>query len=187
MATAKLALRTMPGIDRPALSALLPTLEDSDVVMLDLGANTECDAKNLVQFAVMGAAYSRIVTGQEAPRVRLLNIGTEEIKGTIHTLQQLVTESTHAIRRGKLSADNSVQQTEVAESVFSHLMKSSSEVSGMSLRTAAATEQQSQVSEEINRNLHQLHDLRQQVVQLPVLWSGWTLAAHTKAAPYRCS
>ncbi|MFC0046878.1 methyl-accepting chemotaxis protein [Rheinheimera tilapiae] len=83
---------------------------------------------------------------------------TEEIKGTIHTLQQLVTESTHAIRRGKLSADNSVQQTEVAESVFSHLMKSSSEVSGMSLRTAAATEQQSQVSEEINRNLHQLHD-----------------------------
>ena len=51
-----------------------------------------------------------------------------------------------------------MQQTEVAESVFSHLMKSSSEVSGMSLRTAAATEQQSQVSEEINRNLHQLHD-----------------------------
>ena len=48
MATAKLALRTMPGIDRPALSALLPTLEDTDVVMLDLGANTECEAKNLV-------------------------------------------------------------------------------------------------------------------------------------------
>jgi methyl-accepting chemotaxis protein len=83
---------------------------------------------------------------------------TEEIKGTIHTLQQLVTESTHAIRRGKVSADSSVQQTEVAESVFSHLMQSSSEVSGMSLRTAAATEEQSQVSEDINRNLHQLHD-----------------------------
>lgn len=82
MAMAKLALRTMPGIDRPALAALLPTLSDSDVVMLDLGANTECDARNLVQFAVMGAAYSRIIFGFEKPRVRLLNIGTEEMKGT---------------------------------------------------------------------------------------------------------
>jgi glycerol-3-phosphate acyltransferase PlsX len=82
MATAKLALRTMPGIDRPALSALLPTLEATDVVMLDLGANTECEAKNLVQFAVMGAAYSRIIFGFDRPRVRLLNIGTEEMKGT---------------------------------------------------------------------------------------------------------
>ncbi|NCU10539.1 MAG: phosphate acyltransferase PlsX [Sphingomonadaceae bacterium] len=82
MAMAKLALRTMPGIDRPALSALLPTLGDNDLVMLDLGANTECDARNLVQFAIMGAAYSRIVTGRDAPRVRLLNIGSEETKGT---------------------------------------------------------------------------------------------------------
>ncbi len=82
MAMSLMALRTMPGIDRPALSALLPTLGDNDVVMLDLGANTECDARNLVQFGVMGAAYSRIVTGRDAPRVRLLNIGTEEQKGT---------------------------------------------------------------------------------------------------------
>ncbi len=87
MAMAKLSLRTMPGIDRPALAALLPTLGDNDVIMLDLGANTDCDARNLVQFAIMGAAYSRIVTGLEAPRVRLLNIGTEENKGTEH-LQQ---------------------------------------------------------------------------------------------------
>ena len=82
MAISKLALRTMPGLDRPALAALLPTLEDHDVIMLDLGANRECDARNLVQFAIMGAAYSRIVTGEDAPRVRLLNIGTEENKGT---------------------------------------------------------------------------------------------------------
>ncbi len=82
MAMSKIALRTMPGIDRPALAALLPTLEAHDVVMLDLGANTEADARNLVQFSVMGAAYSRIVNGFERPRVRLLNIGTEEIKGT---------------------------------------------------------------------------------------------------------
>ncbi len=81
MAIAKLALRTMPGIDRPALAALLPTM-DHDLVMLDLGANTECDAQNLVQFAVMGAAYSRSVFGVAKPRVKLLNIGTEELKGT---------------------------------------------------------------------------------------------------------
>ncbi|MGE5562241.1 MAG: phosphate acyltransferase PlsX [Bacillota bacterium] len=82
MAMSKLALRTMPGIDRPALAALLPTLGETDVIMLDLGANTECDAQNLVQFAVMGAAYSRTVLGIPNPRVKLLNIGTEELKGT---------------------------------------------------------------------------------------------------------
>ncbi|MEO7635037.1 MAG: phosphate acyltransferase PlsX [Sphingomicrobium sp.] len=82
MAMAKLALRTMPGIDRPALAALLPSLGDKDVIMLDLGANTECDAQNLVQFAVMGSAYARTVLGTNRPRVKLLNIGTEELKGT---------------------------------------------------------------------------------------------------------
>jgi len=82
MAMSKLALRTMSGIDRPALAALLPTLGDSDLVMLDLGANTDCDARNLVQFAVMGAAYSRSALGIDRPRVRLLNIGSEEQKGT---------------------------------------------------------------------------------------------------------
>jgi phosphate acyltransferase len=82
MAMSKLALRTMPGIDRPALAALLPTLGEQDCVMLDLGANTECDAQNLVQFAVMGSAYARTVLGVPKPRVKLLNIGTEELKGT---------------------------------------------------------------------------------------------------------
>lgn len=82
MAMAKLALRTMEGIDRPAISALLPTLGENDVVMLDLGANTECDAENLVQFAVMGAAYARIVLDIARPRTALLNIGTEDQKGT---------------------------------------------------------------------------------------------------------
>jgi glycerol-3-phosphate acyltransferase PlsX len=82
MAMSKLALRTMPGIDRPALAALLPTMTEQDCVMLDLGANTECDAQNLVQFAVMGAAYARSVLTIAKPKVKLLNIGTEELKGT---------------------------------------------------------------------------------------------------------
>ena len=81
MAMALFALRTMEGIDRPALAALLPTLKN-DSVVLDLGANTECDAENLVQFAVMGAAFARTVLGLQKPRVALLNIGEEELKGT---------------------------------------------------------------------------------------------------------
>ena len=96
MAMGKLALRTMPGIDRPALAGLMPTLGDDDVVMLDLGANTDCDARNLIQFAIMGAAYCRIVTGKAAPKVRLLNIGTESIKGTddLREASQKLTEAT---------------------------------------------------------------------------------------------
>lgn len=97
MAMAKLALRTMPGIDRPALAALLPSLGDNDFVMLDLGANTECDTRNLVEFAIMGAAYSRIALGIERPRVSLLNIGTEDQKGTdeIRDAAAVLRESGH--------------------------------------------------------------------------------------------
>ncbi|MEB3415378.1 phosphate acyltransferase PlsX [Alteriqipengyuania sp. WL0013] len=109
MAMAKLALRTIPGIDRPALAALMPTLGDNDVIMLDLGANTECDARNLVQFAIMGAAYSRLALGLEAPRVRLLNIGTEANKGTWdlqEAAQQLNEASELALRfEGYVEAD----------------------------------------------------------------------------------
>ena len=82
MAMSKLALRMMPGIHRPALAALLPSLGANDIVMLDLGANTECDTENLIQFAVMGAAYARVAMGLTRPKVALLNIGTEDLKGT---------------------------------------------------------------------------------------------------------
>jgi len=81
MAMAKLTLRTQAGIDRPALAALLPTGR-ADSVVLDLGANVECSADNLVQFAVMGAALARIALGIANPRVALLNIGEEDVKGT---------------------------------------------------------------------------------------------------------
>ena len=81
MAMSKLALRMMEGVDRPALVALMPTLK-SDAVVLDLGANTDCDAENLVQFAVMGAAFARIVLGLDRPKVAFLNIGEEDMKGT---------------------------------------------------------------------------------------------------------
>jgi glycerol-3-phosphate acyltransferase PlsX len=97
MAMAKLSLRMIPGIDRPALAAPLPTLGDNDVVMLDLGANAECDARNLVQFAVMGAAFARAVLDLDAPRVALLNIGSEDQKGTdtIREAAAILKDSTH--------------------------------------------------------------------------------------------
>ncbi|RME63673.1 MAG: phosphate acyltransferase PlsX [Alphaproteobacteria bacterium] len=81
MAMARFILRTMPGIDRPALVSLLPTVR-GESVMLDLGANVDSTADNLVQFAVMGAVFARTVLGLERPRVGLLNIGSEELKGT---------------------------------------------------------------------------------------------------------
>jgi len=80
MATAKFVLKTLPGIDRPAIISAIPSV-NGHVHMLDLGANAECGADQLVQFAVMGAAMVTAVYGIERPKVALLNIGEEEIKG----------------------------------------------------------------------------------------------------------
>ena len=80
MAMSKFVLKTLPGIDRPAICSILPTLEDRSV-MLDLGANIACDSDNLVQFAIMGAAFARTVMELPRPRVALLNVGAEELKG----------------------------------------------------------------------------------------------------------
>ena len=80
MAMAKFVLRTLPGVDRPAIVSFFPTLK-GESAMLDLGANVECDATNLVQFAVMGEAFARTVLGIRQPSVGLLNVGEEELKG----------------------------------------------------------------------------------------------------------
>ncbi|MAI50121.1 MAG: phosphate acyltransferase [Rhodospirillaceae bacterium] len=80
MAMAKLSLRTLPGIHRPAIAAIFPTIR-GESVMLDLGANVECDAENLVQFAIMGDVFARTVLGNVNPTCGLLNVGSEEMKG----------------------------------------------------------------------------------------------------------
>lgn len=80
MAMAKFVLKTLPGIDRPAIASFFPT-EVGESVMLDLGANIECDPENLVQFAVMGAVFARTVLGLMEPTIGLLNVGSEEQKG----------------------------------------------------------------------------------------------------------
>jgi len=80
MATAKFVLKTLPGIDRPAICAMLPT-SLGHTHMLDLGANVECSAEHLLQFAVMGSVLAAAVDNNPNPRVGLLNVGAEAIKG----------------------------------------------------------------------------------------------------------
>src|SRR6266404_8029302 len=81
MAIAKTVLGVVPGVDRPALSGLFPTIQGTPVVVVDVGANVDCSARMLAQFAVMGEIYARIVLHQKSPRVGLLSIGEEESKG----------------------------------------------------------------------------------------------------------
>ena len=81
MATAKMVIGTLSGVDRPALAAMIPTKAAKPVLLLDVGANSECKAHHLAQFAIMGDAYSRSVLGTIRPTVGLMSIGEEEAKG----------------------------------------------------------------------------------------------------------
>jgi glycerol-3-phosphate acyltransferase PlsX len=76
-----MVLGALPGVDRPALAAVMPTVKGNPCVLLDVGANVDCKAYNLEQFAVMGEMYSRSVLKVRQPRVGLLSIGEEETKG----------------------------------------------------------------------------------------------------------
>ncbi|MFZ4126284.1 MAG: phosphate acyltransferase PlsX, partial [Rickettsiales bacterium] len=80
MAISKMVLKTLPGILRPAITATVPA-QQRPVVLLDMGANIDCTADYLVQFALMGDAYARAVLGVEKPRIGLLNVGSEDMKG----------------------------------------------------------------------------------------------------------
>jgi glycerol-3-phosphate acyltransferase PlsX len=80
LALSKIVIKTLPGIDRPAMAAIMPSAK-GDVVMLDLGANILCDARNLLEFALLGEMFARTVLGLTAPTIGLLNVGSEELKG----------------------------------------------------------------------------------------------------------
>src|SRR5689334_11406894 len=81
MATAKMVLGALPGVDRPSLAAVFPTALGTAAILLDVGANVDCKPDNLCQFAVMGEIYCRQMLGIRRPRVGLLSIGEEESKG----------------------------------------------------------------------------------------------------------
>lgn len=81
MAVSRYVLKTLPGVDRPAICTILPNQNDGPTYMLDLGANVDCEAEHLRQFALMGSALVGVMEGKSKPTVGLLNIGEEEIKG----------------------------------------------------------------------------------------------------------
>ena len=83
MAIARFVLKTLDGIDRPAIAGQMPNVTGGATTMLDLGANVDCSAEHLLQFAVMGSALVVAVSGKESPTVGLLNIGEEAIKGNV--------------------------------------------------------------------------------------------------------
>ena len=81
-AIARYLLKTLDGIDRPAIASVMPNQTGGFTTMLDLGANVDCSAEHLLQFAVMGSAYSKAMLGKQNPRVGVLSNGSEESKGT---------------------------------------------------------------------------------------------------------
>ena len=107
MATSRFVLKTLPGIDRPAIATEMPTRKGV-VTMLDLGANVNCTAPQLVQFAVMGAALVSAVDGIERPTVGLLNIGEEEIKGN-----DVVKEAAELLRTSGLNFYGNVEGDDI--------------------------------------------------------------------------
>jgi glycerol-3-phosphate acyltransferase PlsX len=96
MAASVFLLRPIPGIDRPAIAAPLPSKSGKVVILLDAGANVDCEEHQLVQFAIMGQCYSERVLGTKEPTVALLNIGEEEAKGNE------LTKNVHKMLKGRI-------------------------------------------------------------------------------------
>ncbi|QDC80263.1 phosphate acyltransferase PlsX [Candidatus Methylopumilus universalis] len=107
MATARYVLKMLPGIDRPAIASSLPS-QKGTTYMLDLGANTDCTAENLLQFAVMGAILVSSVTGNPKPSVGLLNIGSEDMKGN-----EVVRQAGELLRRSHLNFYGNVEGNDI--------------------------------------------------------------------------
>ncbi len=111
MATARYVLKMLPGIDRPAIASSLPS-QKGTTYMLDLGANTDCTAENLLQFAVMGAMLVSSVTGNPKPSVGLLNIGSEDMKGN-----EVVRQAGELLRRSHLNFYGNVEGNDIFKGI----------------------------------------------------------------------
>jgi phosphate acyltransferase len=107
MATARFVLKTLPGIDRPAIASALPS-EKGNTYMLDLGANADCTAEQLLQFAVMGAMLVSCVEHKANPTVGLLNIGSEDIKGS-----EVVKQTAELLRASHLNFYGNVEGDDI--------------------------------------------------------------------------
>jgi phosphate acyltransferase len=107
MGTAKFVLKTLPGIDRPAICAVLPTRK-GQVYALDLGANADCAPEHLLQFAIMGSTLVKAVEGKANPSVGLLNIGSEQIKGN-----EVVKKAGELLRAGPVNFHGNVEGDDI--------------------------------------------------------------------------
>lgn len=111
MATARFVLKTIPGIDRPAMISTLPTM-NGQTQMLDLGANVDSSAEQLFQFAVMGSVLTAAISGKPSPTIGLLNIGSEEIKGNEQVKQAaLLLAESHLNYVGFIEGDDIAKGT----------------------------------------------------------------------------
>ena len=108
MAIARYVLKTLDGIDRPAIASQIPQAKGGATTVLDLGANVDCTAEHLLQFAIMGAALSQAVDHRESPTVGLLNIGEEVIKGN-----EVVKEAAELLRGSPLNFYGNVEGNDI--------------------------------------------------------------------------
>jgi glycerol-3-phosphate acyltransferase PlsX len=111
MATARYVLKTLPGIDRPAIASFLPTVK-GQVCMLDLGANVDCSAEHLLQFALMGSTLVAALEHKDNPTVGLLNIGSEDIKGN-----EIVKQAAELLQSSDLNFYGNVEGNDIFKGV----------------------------------------------------------------------
>ncbi len=112
MALARYLLKTIEGIDRPAIAYAMPNQRDAFTTVLDLGANVDCTAEHLLQFAVMGSALAGAIDGKDEPSVGLLNIGEEAIKGS-ETIKQAGELLRRAAEHGMLNFHGNVEGNDI--------------------------------------------------------------------------
>lgn len=148
MATARYVLKMLPGIDRPAIASFLPTAK-GQVCMLDLGANVDCNAEHLLQFAMMGATLVTAVGHNDNPSVGLLNIGSEDIKGN-----EIVKQAAELLQNSDLNFYGNVEGNDIFKGT-TDVVVCDGFVGNVSLKTSEGLAQMLRafLREEFSRNL----------------------------------
>jgi phosphate acyltransferase len=148
MATARYVLKMLPCIDRPAIASFLPTYK-GQVCMLDLGANVDCNAENLLQFALMGTALVYAIEHKNNPTVGLLNIGSEDIKGN-----EIVKQASELLQQSDLNFYGNIEGNDIFKGV-TDVVVCDGFVGNVALKTTEGLAQMlgGFLSEEFNRNM----------------------------------
>lgn len=148
MATARYVLKMLPGIDRPAIASFLPTVK-GQVCMLDLGANVDCNAEHLLQFALMGSTLVSAIEHKAEPTVGLLNIGSEDIKGN-----EIVKQAAELLQNSDLNFYGNVEGNDIFKGV-TDVVVCDGFVGNVSLKTTEGLAQMLRafLREEFKRNI----------------------------------